>query len=88
MTARIVTIFVILSIVEAVLLGVGIGFDVAAISILVTMVALGILAVVIARKSETGTAVGPATCGSCGGLLSPNAPYCKHCGAPMEPGEG
>ena len=23
--------------------------------------------------------VGPATCPACGGVVSPNAPYCKHC---------
>ena len=83
MTARIVTIFVVVSIIEAILLGVGIGLDVAATSILISMVALGILAVVIARKSDSGTAVGPATCEECGGLISPNAPYCKHCGHPI-----
>lgn len=76
---RLVAIFVVLSIIEAVVLGVGVGFDVAAIAILITLVALGVLAIVIARKSETD-AVGPATCSSCGGLMSPNAPYCKHCG--------
>lgn len=85
MTARIVTIFVVISIVEAVLLGIGFGFDVAAISILLSMVALGILAIVIARKSQSGDAVGPATCEECGGLISPNAPYCKHCGHPITP---
>lgn len=80
MTSRLVTIFVVLSILEAVVLGVGIGFDAAAVAILVTLVALGILAIVVARRSEAG-ATGPATCSSCGGLMSPTAPYCKHCGA-------
>lgn len=28
--------------------------------------------------------VGPAKCSACGGLISPNAPYCKHCGARVE----
>ncbi|MEA2452079.1 MAG: hypothetical protein QOG04_789 [Actinomycetota bacterium] len=80
--SRIVTIFVAISIIEAVALGIGFGFDVAALSILATMVALGVLAIVIARKSETD-AIGPATCSACGGLMSPNAPYCKHCGEPV-----
>lgn len=73
------TIFVVLSLIEAVVLGVGVGLDVAALSILATLIALGVLAIVIARKSENDT-IGPATCPACGGLMSPNAPYCKHCG--------
>jgi hypothetical protein len=27
------------------------------------------------------TRVAPAKCAACGGLISPNAPHCKHCGA-------
>ena len=27
--------------------------------------------------------VAPATCANCGGVISPNAPYCKHCKAPI-----
>lgn len=80
--SRLVTIFVVLSLIEAVVLGVGVGFDAAAVAILITLVATGVLAIVIARKSE-GDAVGPATCPACGGLMSPNAPYCKHCGEPV-----
>lgn len=79
--SRIVSLFVVLSIIEALVLGIGVGLDVAAISILATMIALGVLAIAIAKKSETG-AVGPATCSACGGLMSPNAPYCKHCNQP------
>jgi hypothetical protein len=82
-TTRIVTIFIVVSIIEAVALGIGVGLDVAAISILISMVALGVLAIVIARKSDSGEAIGPATCEECGGLISPNAPYCKHCGHPI-----
>ena len=80
--SRFVTIFVVLSIIEAIVLGVGVGLDVAALAILATLIAVGVLAVVVARKSEGG-AVGPATCSACGGLISPNAPYCKHCGEPV-----
>lgn len=79
---RFVTSFVVLSIIGAVALGIGVGLDVAALSILATLVALGVLAIVIARKSEI-EAIGPATCSACGGLMSPNAPYCKHCGEPV-----
>ncbi|HYI44208.1 MAG TPA: hypothetical protein VE174_01930 [Actinomycetota bacterium] len=25
----------------------------------------------------------PATCAECGGVISPNAPTCKHCGEPL-----
>ena len=79
---RIVTIVVVLGLIEAVVLGYTVGFDIAALSILGTLIVVGALSVVIARKSETG-AVQPATCASCGGLISPNAPYCKHCGEPI-----
>jgi hypothetical protein len=58
------------------------GVDVTAIVILALIGVLGGLAVSVARKSRSG-AVKPATCGACGGLNSPNAPYCKHCGAPL-----
>ena len=27
--------------------------------------------------------VSPATCPHCSGVVSPNAPYCKHCKAPL-----
>ncbi len=27
--------------------------------------------------------VAPGTCPECGGVVSPNAPYCKHCKAPL-----
>ena len=77
--SRFVTIFVVLSIVVAIALGIGAGFDVAALAMLATAIAVGLLAVVVARKSETD-AISPATCSACGGLMSPNAPYCKHCG--------
>ena len=80
--SRIVTIVVALGVIEALVLGYTVGFDVAALSILATLVVVGVLSIVIARKSETG-AVQPATCVSCGGLISPNAPYCKHCGEPV-----
>lgn len=60
---------------------VGRGFDAAAATILAVAAALGALGIAVARKAGGGR-VGPARCASCGGLVSPNAPYCKHCGAP------
>lgn len=81
--SRLVNLVVVIGLVEAVVLGYNFGFDVAAISILGSLVAVGVLAIVVARKSEAGTDVGPISCPTCGGLISPNAPYCKHCGHRM-----
>ena len=64
----------------AVLLGLGLGMDTGALVIFGLIVGCGALAIAVARRSEAGR-VGPASCPECGGLLSPNAPYCKHCGA-------
>jgi hypothetical protein len=58
------------------------GVDVIALILIALIVALGTLSVVVARKSRSG-AVQPAPCGECGGLNSPTAPYCKHCGAQL-----
>ena len=63
----------------AVLLGLGLGFDSTSLVILGFIVLFGGLAIAIADKANRG-AVHPATCPSCGGLISPNAPHCKHCG--------
>ena len=60
------------------------GFGVVTVVLLGLIVACGALVVAIARRSKTG-AVGPASCTRCGGLISPNAPFCKHCGAPTAP---
>jgi hypothetical protein len=54
------------------------GFDVVSVIILVLIVGCGALAIAVVRKSGAG--VRPAQCASCGGLISPHAPYCKHCG--------
>jgi membrane protein implicated in regulation of membrane protease activity len=56
-------------------------FDAAGIAILALIVAVGMLGVAVVRRSGT-TAIEPVRCAECGGLLSPHAPYCKHCGAP------
>ncbi|MGH2753971.1 MAG: hypothetical protein ACRDLB_06010 [Actinomycetota bacterium] len=64
----------------AILLGLGLGFDIGALVILGFIVMFGSLAIAVTDKMRSG-AVRPATCPSCGGLVSPNAPHCKHCGA-------
>jgi hypothetical protein len=63
----------------AVLLGLGLGFDSTSLVILGFIVMFGGLAIAIADKANRGS-VQPATCPSCGGLISPNSPHCKHCG--------
>ena len=54
--------------------------DAATLTIAGFVIATGALAIAVVRRSRSGT-VAPATCRECGGLISPNAPYCKHCGA-------
>lgn len=56
------------------------GFDTTSITILVFIALTGVTAIAAAERSRRGT-VGPARCDSCEGVISPNAPYCKHCGA-------
>lgn len=80
-----VAILVALGIVAVILLGIGARFDIGSLIIIGFIALFGALAVVVARKARTGT-VSPASCSSCGGLISPNAPYCKHCGAPTSVG--
>ena len=77
---RAVVVFVTVGVVAAAVLGYAVGLDATGLSIFVSLVAVGVLAIAVARKSGAGGA-GPARCDSCGGLISPNAPYCKHCGA-------
>ena len=54
-------------------------FDMFGVAILALTVAVGALGIAVVRRSVAGPT--PAQCDSCGGLLSPHAPYCKHCGA-------
>ena len=61
-------------------IGTGSGTDATGLVILSLVVGVGLLG--IALLSRTGR-VQPATCSECNGLISPNAPYCKHCGAPV-----
>ena len=64
----------------ALVLGLARGFDGRALAILGSMAAVGALAIAVAYRSQAG-AMAPARCDECGGVISPNAPYCKHCGA-------
>jgi hypothetical protein len=63
-------------------LGVALASEVDALGavLIAVIVAVGCLGVAIARRARRG-AVAPATCPRCEGLISPSAPYCKHCGA-------
>ena len=74
-----VIVLVVAGVGAALLLGIGAGFDTGALLLFAAIVAFGVLAIAVARKSRAGV-VGPARCPDCDGLLSPNAPYCKHCG--------
>jgi hypothetical protein len=56
------------------------GLDAGGVAIAAIVVAVGLVALAAGRRIRSG-AVGPGRCGSCGGLVSPHAPYCKHCGA-------
>ena len=72
-------VIVVLGLALSAILAIAVGVDVTGVVILGFLVGVGLLAIAIARKSGTG-AVTPAECRACGGLISPNAPYCKHCG--------
>ncbi len=78
--SRYVTVFVVVAVAILSLVGYAFGLDTYAAVILALIVGLGWLAVAVSRKGDAGLAR-PATCSECGGLVSPNAPYCKHCGA-------
>jgi hypothetical protein len=75
-----VTALVLAGIALPVLAGVRVGLNATSTLLLVLVVALGVLAVAVARRSSTESAA-PAHCPRCNGLVSPHAPYCKHCGA-------
>lgn len=80
---RVVATFVISILGFAAVTGFSYGFDDVAIGLFFGLVLIGSLAIAVARGQDKGIAR-PAQCGSCGGLLSPNAPYCKHCGEPIQ----
>lgn len=69
----------------ALLLGYTRGFDAAAVTILVLIALVGALAIAAAARTEQGD-VEPARCRACGGVVSPHAPFCKHCGARSQSG--
>lgn len=66
-------------------LAVAVGLDATGTIILALVLATGLLALAIVRKSREGT-ISPAQCPGCAGLVSPNAPYCKHCGESLTRG--
>jgi hypothetical protein len=68
-------------------LGLSRGFDAYAVVIFVFIVAVGALAIATLNRWSGGS-VQPGKCDECGGLISPNAPYCKHCNAPVETAAG
>lgn len=61
-------------------LAVAAGLDVTGAVILLLIFAVGALAIAAVRKRDSGL-VEPVECESCRGVISPSAPYCKHCGA-------
>jgi hypothetical protein len=64
----------------ALVLGLVTGFDAAGIVIFSLIVLVGALGVAAVTRFRSGE-VAPARCRECGGVISPNAPFCKHCGA-------
>lgn len=70
---------VLAGIAAAVLLAIGVGIDATGMVILSAIVLVGLLAIAAARKIRARS-IGPKRCPGCGGLVSPNAPHCKHCG--------
>ena len=59
------------------------GLDPTGVGILVAIIAVGGAAIAGTRRMGR---VEPRACRECGGLVSPNSPYCKHCGARLVPG--
>jgi uncharacterized protein YqgC (DUF456 family) len=74
-----ITALVVIGIALSLYAGLHAGFDATSVALVALIAAVGILAVAVVRKWESGT-IGPGKCASCGGLISPNAPLCKHCG--------
>ena len=75
-----VTVLVALGVALALALGARAGLDVLGAVLLAAIVAFGALVVAVARRARGGRVM-PARCSECDGLVSPNAPYCKHCGS-------
>jgi hypothetical protein len=75
-----VTVVVGIAVALTVSVGLVAGLDAYAAVILGLILAVGWLAITVARRSS-GRTIAPTNCPDCGGIGSPNAPYCKHCGA-------
>jgi hypothetical protein len=75
-----VAVIVLLAIVFVLSVGLAAGLDVFAAALLAFIVFVGGLALAAAWRTRSKR-VGPARCPHCDGVVSPNAPYCKHCGA-------
>lgn len=78
MTTGAVAAFIVSAILLLLVAGLQTGFDLASLALFGLIVAAGALAVAVARKKD---AVPPEFCRECHRVVSPNAPYCKHCGA-------
>lgn len=59
------------------------GLDATSAGMLVAIVVVGAAAIAGTRKMGR---VQPGRCDECGGVVSLNAPYCKHCGARLDAG--
>jgi hypothetical protein len=75
-----VTALVLVAVAFVVSVGIVAGLDAYAAVILGLILAFGAVALAVARRTRSGV-IGPARCPGCDGVVSPNAPYCKHCGA-------
>jgi len=75
-----VSVLVLVAVAFVVSVGIVAGLDAYAAVILGLILAFGAVALAVARRSRSG-AIGPALCPGCDGVVSPNAPFCKHCGA-------
>jgi pheromone shutdown protein TraB len=75
-----VTVLVLLAIAFVVSVGLAAGLDVFAAALLGFILLTGVLALAAVRRMGSKR-VGPVPCPHCSGVVSLNAPYCKHCGA-------
>lgn len=63
----------------ALILGLAAGMDGLAILLFGFVLGAGMLVIAAVNRMSSG-AITPGHCAECGGLISSNAPYCKHCG--------
>ena len=78
---KVVVALVVLGLSVSLAIGLARGFDTTAIVIFVFLIGVGALSIAASARFGAG-GITPGRCSECGGLISPNAPYCKHCGAP------